>query len=1336
MADAPPSVAEELKTKIEANKLITLPTKWCGLERNYEYSDLFQRPGTELMELFIPKEMYLPGATGFGQLNFMDHPNMAGWVEMYEQLVGELAHRVRAKYHPAAITWEIISRREDTSDLFIPKDDNSILSFNIKTYNEIVSKMQKKDCVGYRLRLAVNFAMQDEEGKNIVHVGENGEVGSEDTDEKSHNKQQPKAPPRQLRSIGDFLDKLLSDNREAMQKAAKRPKRANEAPLLRLASLDADEWRRMVVALTGQNRPVDDTYSNCYDKFSVWNPVNAFFPLADVQAVEKAGGAYIFCFPDEYETVIGGVRHLIFPVKSQVFRISHKSVMACDIKNRYFPQIPIPINSTTIERNSFIKNKAIDVNRLLKLDPRIRKRMKIGLNSHRNKLDDKEKENEDDDMNPRLGEDSDADEPVPAPGSMPEIIEGLDLLPSLADSISSYEKVVFQKQSAVVPTCDTDRFQEETIKLYKEGMAGIDQYALNPTWFRARQFLFSTYGLPKDAPESAIDSLPGDQGDGLLNKLRSIKFPKWEINPEWTKKRQELFISRFIDFETNVFTEDGAVPDSIKAMCIWARKHLRNDDGSENHLNFSMPAPQQTSNLDPFGDLMMSTMNELDGVSEIFTVHTHILLILFAAFQVYFDTPFHAHVAQVGPPKAGKSHTQKVVRLHLIDGTYVDLTYQSVKAKTGSGAINPFQLSHLIEFYEDIRPSALGAGTDETNDDLSIIKTLLTKGEMTFSVCVIGPDGTRENQTKTVKVNNLLVCAANISKWQMTPSLLSRTVAITYLNDERVDRGGAVSKIGETPKDKKKAQELSQYRWKRNQYFTAKTAYMIKCLSPYLELDTSEAEAVFSLVANEAVKEPYCLHGFDDVRKFEQLRFLTQPMAVVEGTHLAFDSVMSRVSKTKWHPMHFLEIIPHLKATTKHATLALGLMEQQFENQVETQVHKTLVTEIFTEPRRAPDAGPSHITGDHNVEEFMFPDVHIGQGVQQLDLNGKSKPKPKPKKDASLSSYSTSDPNRIKRCIIDGDYTVVKMEDVGMSATASNRRTGDEVLTRLANMLRCKMQPQPTVGDILHALKELTTTVVEKEFVEVTPNGKGASYSKKVPILEIDEFKHELRIMTSFTLSAVKVSRRLKECIQNTLSHTSARVANHLYGAPIENEPNVLEMVRITPSPHKNNLQLIDPNYFSSAIRKSIKRSLEAVTENKIEDQPPIPLNWDRMFSKRKRMLINVDLGDFFTAEFNRKTFMESSMYVDIDPKSKLPSNHPAEIARRFRERPGTNSLPKYPEAFRAKRFKASSSSSRSCSLMSDLMKRRNEINMEDPIEEVSESESDEDEGEEGAMRA
>lgn len=1228
----------------------TKPIKWCGAIPRYKYNSLYNETDMNIqsMELFYNFRYFVRNATGWGQSNARDYVNMADYYITWRQLVAKIGIIAREKGNDVILVSELIPKRISSATNIYGKKKNNIILDNMKDLNvyHLLKKEQTvKEFVGIRLRLTVIFK------QNI----DDSIVDTESNDNNNNNANRPPVQARPLNSLGDYVDMIIRENHKNKNKI--RPR--NAPPRLALEYLTMAKWRKMCAVLTGHRFKLDDTSTGCTHEDSVYNPINAFAPLLSTIAAWTAGAVAECSDPDNYE-------NFQFPFDNEhVYRLTLDTFEPEEQHYCFFPHIPHPDHVINYEEDEYLT----PFNNNMKFEE-LPKGIKVGLTKFRQSRGSKQDllrilslENREYDTENEAGEGM-GDEKHCDPRSR---IPGAHLLPNLEDAKNTYAQLVNQKQRENIPDYTIQEFGKKTRQMYQtEVESKHKKIIINPYW------------------KAAIECLERDnanQPDILNKKKTKIAFQKHIINPGFIDARHKFIISRYIDFEKEIWHEDAAIPDSVKAICLWEKQYLAT------HRNFSMPQPKSSSNLSTFGDFMTSKLAIFDAAEEVFTVHTQTLTCILSSLQVFFDTIFHAHILFAGPPRAGKSFTQKKAMDALIEGTFRKLTYETMKAKTGAGSESPYKYSQLVEFFEEILPSTLGIsnnnnakGSTNNSDAEALFKNLLTSGEITFSTVVTDGNGKRHLVQQTVKVNNVIIAATNAYFSSIPDAMVSRFITITYQNNERADRGGAAAKVsGKIGTARDYAKKLSQLRWHRDQYLMCKTAYFLQGMNGIIQLDLSCADAVFAIIADSASKEPYCLKGFNDVRKIEQLRFITTPSVCLHAFHKVYDSDTSNIKELDYHPIHFLQILPYLKATTEHAVFALGLLEHQFEDQIYENVISTLINNVFK-------TNPATTMSQDNSNT----------GNLIIDFEQKEQ------KQQGLKPWHSGTVNE------EGPYLYVAFGDIGLThrqtkqdkngnitIVDSNNTQGtpvDHLIRKLAHYIETKMIPTPQIGDIVRAIQDLKEKTVPKKIDDIIYGDRGGhtieTKIRNIPILEFDMQYNRLKIVKTYVeenISTGNNKNKLKTCIEKTLSHKYARECELIYGAAHESYPNIFGTVKIKPNPRAKPLSVINPDYFDETIKRLTIEALEGVLANNKDQSKSMEIDWNEMFADKQCLTIDSDLDDYFTFQFLHQSYYTEEE-CKLDPDNLLPFNHPINMKKyaiaKYNDNHPNKLLISYPECY------------------------------------------------------
>ena len=1279
------SVESELKRKLDDDKKTTKPRLRCAVSRGYKYSNRFVGDRVEMIEIPIFfDEHFVRGAIGWGQWNKHAQSNVARHTEMFCKLVGEIANRTPEWQQPTAITCEMIPKKVSATAIELNLN-NSVLAKDYELYERLKRKKEQTDYIGFRLRLTVNFDSIDEHGNNIIYNSDqNSNVSMMmvmEPELKNNNHQSTVIAPRVSssipRSLADYVEIIIYENTQRYKKDRHKPPNSKHKPTV-LDELTRSEYFSMVESLIKRPMQAEDASASIKDVKSKWNPVNAFRPLLDVIPMALRGAAEECCNGDLYtEQEVGEIIHK-FPFDSKhVYRIRANTFTPETQNIRYLPHITFQQDGN-LERSSYL-SYGIDPKVVSQFSDEDRKQIKVGLRHHREHEQYGSKpENVKLVMEHIDGYDSCAEEEIKESDLEIEIsllrstgravIDGIDLLPGVTQSAEIYDNAVMQQQSSIIPDFTIEQFEIQSKEIYERNVKPIPERIPNPEYTATVRQIFTYFKINPD-----VDLLPddGETKTKIEKAITKLRIPQTILNPSWLEARRVFLFERCIDFHRYIWHEDAFVPDVIKAICMWGAHHLKT------YNNFCMPNPKNFNNLSCFGDMIVGKMAQQERFEETYNNHTNILLTNLACLQVYFDTPFHAHILFAGLAETGKSRTQKKAAANMIDGTFDALGYETLRAKTGSGFYNPYQNSQRVEFYEEIPPSMIGIGVkDESDDRVAMTKALITSGKLTFSALRFDADGKRITEKQTIDVNNLLVGATNANFADLSDPIKSRFITVTVQNNERIQNGGgAADKVSSVNKAITACAEKARLRWKRDQYLTAKTAYFLKGVSCMLQLNSEASEAVMKVIAHHATEDHHLRGLGDGTRKLEQLGFLTTSLACLEANHVVFDSDLCTFQDMEDHPTHFLQLVPYWRTTQEHAVFALGLLEHQFENKIAQNVGDALAKYIFDDQQLVPspttgviDANDSWTPSSEEEASPRFSLYGGGlfHGLVRANLAPNfgpgRRPQAKPLQAKPFQYLNATPSMQITRNVgghrvsnqpviyssamktrIEEDYTCISFVNAGLvhHGSIGFRTDVDMLTTTLAKRLASKMVPTASHKDIKHVLQELTEKLITKTVYESTTttnsNNNVTQQFKLHPLLTFDLMNGDLKILTSH-LNQLRSQNRnglLKQCITKYLSHEYARETTFLYGATIHGHPDLCDIIKIKPIPGRR-FKLANKAYCTETLDRVSMNSIKGVTTNK-RNQPDEMIDEQNLRADNPVDVFEMDLDEFYIRKYNKQ---------------------------------------------------------------------------------------------------
>jgi hypothetical protein len=270
------------------------------------------------------------------------------------------------------------------------------------------------------------------------------------------------------------------------------------------------------------------------------------------------------------------------------------------------------------------------------------------------------------------------------------------------------------------------------------------------------------------------------------------------------------------------------------------------------------------------------------------------------------------------------------------------------------------------------------------------------------------------------------------------------------------------------------------------------------------------------------------LQETDNVRHFERLRFHCETLVVEDAIDRVLDSERSPLDiDDRFKIEDILEFEKHLYGTTEHASMALGLLQHQWENPVISA-----------------------------VERFLKQTCRA-----KLDAKDIGKPDPIPYVQAEMSYY-----------------IVTRFESTMQSNSSAHDREKamqqTEQLRRLALFAYKRMNPQPSLDEVIFALETLSALQID-----VDSNTK-IGEKVRIPALA---FSRDGELMVAVHLLQNYENDRLRSCLKSVLNHKFTNKKNILYGRVHDKQPYRWQAMRVAPVEDKK-LTMENPKYFPSEV--------------------------------------------------------------------------------------------------------------------------------------------------------
>jgi hypothetical protein len=759
---------------------------------------------------------------------------------------------------------------------------------------------------------------------------------------------------------------------------------------------------------------------------------------------------------------------------------------------------------------------------------------------------------------------------------------------------------------------------------------------------------------------------------------------------ERRKRLSEAQLKTLNDFMV-VFSPDGNAPDPIKAIARHMNEYLTEQE------SFCLELSKFTTNLTRFGDEMLMLMITIETLWNVNTQHKDALSLFFKQLHVYALTPFNLHTMNSGPGMAGKSFGFDLVMKWLIPGTYESTTYSSSKANVVPGHKNQC----MLRFYHDAPPSFLGIqantkGSDTANTDMeAIVKAWLTSGRL--SAHVLDTTLGRANAVTAeicAKVESCVNVSTNASSSSVPAAMGTRFHQNTWQNKDRLEGGGLLGKANKVSnREQKTAEELFKMRLRRNQALTS-VILLMSYVGILPQVDMTVAKFIFTQTLQEAKKAN--LSGVDDIRNFERLEMLCRVLVVWDAISIVWDSPDSPLAHVAHHPKHFLCVARYLRSNVDHATFALGLLSNQFEDPIIHSILDDLMNTRFKSlketkknRKRANDEVDHEEDGEGAGEEGSEFKPYEPSAVASKSKRAKTTMAVGDPKQTTLPTTAqengmavededstTSSKNNKPRPLKAVNYTVPRMDaNYYIAPFVDKRETGGRSVHIDSNYARVQllaavqlttMQEKPLKGDLIFAYESLLNKQID-DMRKPEANDDAADVDVDEPSASEDGPKAYGKCQIpalNFKDNEIFLSRHLvKEHKRNALLRCTEKVINHLhadegeyvYGVTRENTPFLLETIKVGPGAplhRKKKLQVIDPNFFDESLviitENFLQGAAKAAGSRRRKDQKKLTIDEHvheieskfalrNAFSKLPRFFVDLDLNTYADALFKHK---------------------------------------------------------------------------------------------------
>jgi hypothetical protein len=753
---------------------------------------------------------------------------------------------------------------------------------------------------------------------------------------------------------------------------------------------------------------------------------------------------------------------------------------------------------------------------------------------------------------------------------------------------------------------------------------------------------------------ATVDDTP-DDFDSLKTKHEQL-LKEVDMVARSEEERQTLLKQaqmRTLNEFAAIFSHDSDAPDSIKAIARFMNQYLDETD------SFCIPLEKTTSNLTRFGDEMITLMITLETLWGVNTQHPEVVALIFKAMHVYFLTPFNPHTLNTGPGMAGKSFGFQLLMKMLIEGTYKNSTYMSNKAHVIPGNKN----QAMVWVYEDVQPGFIGIhgtgkGMETANTELeSIVKSILTAGRLHGVVLDNNKLGRTQDEI-TAKVNAVVMAASNASSRQVPKPVGSRYHIGVCRSRDRIEGGGLLGKANKISNPTQTtAEQLFIRRMRRNQALLSVVA-LLTYVGVLPQVDMTVAKLVFTKVLEKAKKAS--LNGVEDIRNFERLEMVCRVLVVWDAISIMYDSPDSPLLGIPHDITHFLLIGRYLRSNVEHATMALGLLSNQFEDKIVHSILDDLMNTRFKslkEKKKKKKPQNTRISGDKEIEReadrFAKP-AAAGKKkkMNQTTLDGVSGEQ----SGENQQQLQSTEVGVVKE---DDDYYICPFNDVNLNRSQRVDSDNDRIRI-LAHAQIISMQEKPLMDDLIGGYENM---LGKRVAATDQSQRKPGDPPKMIPAFMF----HNNEIYLSKHLVKENKNNALLKCTAEVINHACATACEYVYGVPRENCPFMLETIKVGPDVpgKKRPLHVIDPNFFDASLVNITEKYIMGLAKaragskkaNKDTAEKFATFALGKAFSSLPRLIVDMDLNDYAETIFLHK---EKYIQSDIDA---MPDGNPVRRA-------------------------------------------------------------------------
>jgi hypothetical protein len=714
-----------------------------------------------------------------------------------------------------------------------------------------------------------------------------------------------------------------------------------------------------------------------------------------------------------------------------------------------------------------------------------------------------------------------------------------------------------------------------------------------------------------------------------------------------------VYVDGLKQFASKIWMEDTlSLAPCVKRNISYWNTHLTK------YKSPCLPRPHTFKNLSRIGDLLQNMSLSLHTLDFVESAHQDILRMFISSLQVYFKTKMHCNELIMGKAMNGKSFALNVLITILIVGTWVNLIYRTAKSDTGLNEI-PKELKErklddeeLIAFMpheqricinEEVPLASLGILPHKQKgvitEEESLEKNKKTSDKITYSACGKDKDGERIREERTIFVSAVYFEATNEFDKNLTSDAMASRA---YLNDQPARNFGKIihAMLAKRTPQGDILREWNIERFRFMQCRVCRLAQQIRA-NALPRIDCTASDIFITQVLQRGKTQR--LRNLDQTRHFQRASYLAETICAIEAIDLFYDSHITPLKDLPWTIECDIGIRKYLRTNTEHACIALGFLQNQWEDPLIPLMEQVL-EEVFTKEYdrwRRLDAKNKVKRGIEAEAKETHKKLLISDNSTPIVLDAQD--------DIPIGARWPQRPY---------DYDRLELPQERKGVHFRGIRTWPGMLAKVVQLVKNTpthtQKPNPT--SIPRLIDELLKMKVKVK-VQL-PNG--TMRTQRVPALTI-AMKPLNESQTVYEFSMPKLApgarggNRLLATVTNVLNRKYQRPRTVVYGAMQPGKPFMFETIEVDPPPNARPMRILQSAWFPDSVKQMAMRMSSCIGTNRYDKIPTILQS--QVFARKVRCIeLNMDLDEWAIEDFNVR-----SNLTDTEIKTK-PSIWPRHL--------------------------------------------------------------------------